>query len=69
VIKFSGRAMMVEGSSAPAVKCSYCRRLIQPDDSHDMGFESDDWAICFKCFRKVCDKIWDRVKLGLRVRL
>jgi hypothetical protein len=44
---------------APAVRCSYCKKLIQDDDKRDMGFESDDWAICFKCFRKMCDNVWE----------
>ena len=50
---------MVEGlfSQVPAVKCSYCGDLHQDEDKEKMGFESDNWAIDFKCFKKVCDKV------------
>jgi len=44
-------------SEPPAVKCSYCDKLYQDDEKHDMGFETDKWAICFGCFRKACDKV------------
>ncbi len=44
-------------SEVPAVRCSYCKELHQDEDKKKMGFESDDWAICFKCFKKICDKV------------
>ena len=43
--------------SAPAVKCSYCGTVYQDEDKSDMGFETGDWAVCSKCFRKACDKV------------
>ena len=38
-----------------AVRCSYCSKLYNDDDERNMGFESTDWAVCFKCFRNFCD--------------
>ncbi|MHA1852567.1 MAG: hypothetical protein ACTSUF_03560 [Candidatus Heimdallarchaeaceae archaeon] len=49
--------LKVEMPEAPAVKCSYCGKLYQDEDKQDMGFETDDWAICFKCFKKLCDRV------------
>ena len=50
---------MVEGlvpEAGPAVKCSFCGKTYLDEDKHNMGFETDEWGICFCCFRKVCDK-------------
>jgi hypothetical protein len=46
-------------SDAPAIKCSYCRKIIQDEDKHDMGFETDDWAVCAKCVRKAFDNVFN----------
>lgn len=43
-------------NDAPAVKCSYCGRVYQDDEKHDMGFEMKDWAICSRCFMDACNK-------------
>lgn len=42
---------------APAVRCSYCKKLYQDKEKHDMGFETDNWAICSKCAKKAFDKV------------
>ena len=42
--------------SAPAVKCSYCEKVYDDSEKHNMGFEDDKWAVCFKCFRKICNR-------------
>jgi len=39
-----------------AIRCSYCGKLYKDEQERDMGFETDDWATCFQCFRKFCDK-------------
>ena len=44
-------------SNVSAIKCSYCRKLYKDDKKEDMGFETDNWAICFRCFKKLCDKV------------
>lgn len=41
----------------PAVKCSYCGRTYEDKNKDRMGFEADDWAVCFRCFKKACDKV------------
>ena len=43
--------------TAPAVKCSYCGKLYQDKEKQDMGFEMKDWAVCFACFKKICDGV------------
>lgn len=47
---------------APAVKCSYCEKIIQDSEKYDMGFEADDWAICGNCFIKAIDSVKNEVK-------
>jgi hypothetical protein len=41
---------------APAVRCSYCQKLFQDNESYKMGFETDKWAICADCAKTVFDK-------------
>lgn len=43
-------------TNVSAIRCSYCGRLYQDDQRYNMGFESDNWAVCFACFRKACNK-------------
>lgn len=48
---------LVISGAVPAVKCSYCGKVYQDEERQDMGFETDEWVICSKCFRKACDKV------------
>ena len=46
----------------PSVMCSYCGKTYSDEEKTMMGLETDNWAICFKCFRKSCDKVLGGIK-------
>ena len=41
----------------PAIRCSYCEKTYEDKEKFDMGLESSDWAICFKCSKKAMNKV------------
>jgi hypothetical protein len=49
----------IDKSPAPAVRCSYCGEVKQDEEKHDMGFETEDWAVCSKCCKKAFDKVME----------
>ena len=48
-----------------AVRCSYCGKLYKDTEEYDMGFETTNWAVCFKCFRKFCDAMLNKSAGGV----
>ena len=51
----------------PVVKCSYCRKKSFYIFHKDKKTKKIDWAICFKCLKKFCDKILGEAKDGGRI--
>lgn len=36
----------------PAIKCSYCQKIVKNDEKYNMGFESEKWAVCADCTKR-----------------